>query len=174
MPTLIQRALIVAVVVFLAILTIKSLTPSVPSSEPSSTAAGTPQASATLPPLPFATDLAAQFSEQTVAPPGTDTQWTSRLELSGTDSQHSNPFKLSGNVVKLHYQLDMASGNQAALLFVFLQPADQPQGQATKFPDAFATSPGEGDKYLSRPPGDYVVNVQTFGATWSVTVDEAQ
>jgi len=169
MPTIVQRVLIGLALIVLVFLFVKSV--AVPSGSSSPTPAQ-PFADATMPvPTVVLTQIAGALLQPEVTPPADDAVWSQVVEVSGSESTRTQPFQLSGSTVKLHYNLALFEGNATALLFVFFVPEEQAPNQGG-LPDVFAVAAGQGEKYLSRPPGSYILNVQAIGGSWTIDVDE--
>lgn len=165
MAAVLRTALVGVAVLIVGFLLVKSISvgpsgSSSPSAQPQAQA--TAQAS-----VPVPAELFAPTPE--VAP---DAQWTSVFTASGADSQRTASFRLSGGTVKLRYNLQLTGENAAGIFFAWVQPENQPAGQAG-FPDLVRAIPDEGEQLLSKPAGPYVLNVQAFGCTWALEVDEA-
>jgi len=168
MPTLLQRVLVGVAVLIVGFLLVKSLNVG-PSG--TSTEAPPPALNATAQAIYYPTQIAA-LGQQIVPTPNPDAEWTPVVEVSGADSLRSSPFRLTSSVVRLRYKLDVSEGNSIAILAIFVVPDGQPADQSPGIPEVFAAGPGEGERLIGKDPGSYLLNVQVFGGSWTVTIDE--
>src|ERR1051326_2517423 len=130
MSTMLQRVLIGAAILVVAFLLVKSLNIGSPS-DASRTA--TAPVEGTLPPGAFPTQLAG-LGQFNVPTPDPSLPWKPVFEATGTDSQLTTPFTLSGGTVRVRYKVDTASSESITLLAVFVLAEGQPPDQAPGIP----------------------------------------
>jgi hypothetical protein len=167
MPTILRIALVGAAVVIVGFLLFKSINVTPPGPTPSPDSGTQPNIPITGPTPAFPPDLLPRTAE---APP--DADWTPVFTAAGSDNQRTAPFRLSGNAVRVRFNLQLVEGNAAGIFAAYVMSENQAAGQAG-FPDIFVGVPSEGEQILNKPAGSYVLNVQAFGCTWTIDVEEA-
>jgi hypothetical protein len=145
-------------------------------SAPSQSSAAAPTVSlANLPPgaMVIPTQLAVALGQGTPATIDPNMTWAPVFEASGSESQKTQTFRVSSGTVKLNYRLDLSAGNQAGLLAVFMIPEGQSTDQGG-LPDVIALAGVDDSKILTRPAGNYTLNVQALGGSWTIEVEEPE
>jgi hypothetical protein len=154
-----QRVLLVVITVLLVIAAYRFSLPGESGAPPAAT--DTPA------PGDVATRIAELFQEPVPIPsPRPDATWTERTRLTGTGVSRSDPFELTGGLVRLRYVL-----NEEVTILALSLVRDCPQNPGV-FPDVMAAQAGETERLVTRPPGTYCLLAQSAGGEWTAFVEE--
>jgi hypothetical protein len=156
-----QRVLLVVITVLLVIAAYRFSLPGESGTPPSSTE--TPAAGTSAFQLPEF--LLTQEPVQ-IPTPMPDATWAERTRLTGNGVARSEPFELTGGLVRLRYNLD-----EDVTLLALSLVRDSPDALGG-FPDVMATRAGETERFVSRPPGTYRLVAQSVGGEWTAFVEE--
>ena len=117
--------------------------------------------------------LAALQQIQEVAEPPGDVVWDGVFEVSGFANVRSGAFELTGKTARLRYSLE-SSESEVSFLAVYVLADSPGSSSGIVIPDVITAGNGQGEKFIARPAGRYVLNVQSASGSWSIEVAESR
>jgi len=93
-------------------------------------------------------------------------EWKEIFSLKGSGSKKSGSFHLSGEKARVRYK-----AMQAGLFSFYVVPDGEDVMETGGFPEVMTQEKEESEAYLTKPEGDYYLNMNATGK-WEVIVEE--
>ncbi|WP_410641223.1 hypothetical protein [Amycolatopsis sp. lyj-346] len=95
--------------------------------------------------------------------------WQKAIELSGSSAKRSENFKLNGGQTRLKYTVN---GGDSIIASFYVMNEGKSLQEDGGFAEVTATKSGSDETRLTKPAGNYYLDVSAANAEWTVAIEE--